>query len=82
MTENTATGPVPEENSDNTPLIAVYGLLTSDARVTLNRTSKVLSRNYEKGFKEGHYSDISCGPFFTVLMKKEMKSLMKLSFQN
>jgi len=81
MAENTATVPVPEEKSDDTPLIAVDGSLISDARVTHNRTAKVLSKNNEKRLKEGYDSDGGCGPFFTVLMKKEIKSSMNLSFQ-
>jgi len=55
--------------------------LISDARVNPNRTGKALSKNHEKRFEEGYDSDGGCGSFFTVLMKKGIKSSMKLTFQ-
>ena len=44
--------------------------LTSEAKLTPNRTSKSLSKHYEKRFKEGYDSDGGCGPFFDCIDKE------------
>ena len=56
--------------------------MASEATVTPNRTAKALTKNHGKGSKRGTIVMVVVGCLFTVLTKKEIKSSMKLSFQN
>jgi len=71
MTESAAIGPVPEEKSDDTSLIAVDGSLISEAKVTPNWNVKSLSKTHGNRFEEGYDSDSGCGPFYDCIDEEE-----------